>query len=132
MRALTAGAAYFALVFGLGFLLGALRQLLTGAGLSRGMLVAAEIPVMLVFAWWAAGRCAERFGVAISAAARLTMGAVMFALLRLGELATGVALMGQTVQDHAVALATTAGLLETAPQLLTALFPLIRARLTAR
>jgi hypothetical protein len=131
-RALAAGAAFFGLVFGLGFLLGALRHLLMGYGLSRGVLVAAEIPLMLAFAWWAAGWCAERFGTAISASARLVMGGVMLTLLRVGELGVGMAFMGQTAASHVAALLTAPGLLEAAPQVLAALFPLVRANLFGR
>jgi hypothetical protein len=127
-----AGTAYFLLVFGLGFALGTVRHGLMDAGLSRSVLVAAEIPVMLAFAWWAAGWCAARFGVATSMAARLGMGAVMFLLLRLGELGVGVGLMGQTIAGHVAALVAAPGALEAAPQLLTAFFPLLRARLTGR
>ncbi len=61
-RALAAGGIYFALVFALGFLLGGARQALMGLGLERTLLVAAEIPVMLAFAWWAAG-CVRRLAL---------------------------------------------------------------------
>jgi hypothetical protein len=132
MAAVRAGAAWFGLVFALGFLFGALRQWLMGFGLSRGLLVAIEVPLILAFAWWAAGWCARRFMVPIAAGPRLAMGLVMLLLLRLGELAVGVLLMGQTVAGHFIAMASTAGLIEAAPQILTALFPLVRARSTGR
>jgi hypothetical protein len=127
-----AGIAYGVMVFGLGFALGMHRHGLMGIGLGRSLLVALEIPVMLAYAWWAAGWSAGRFAVSAGTAARLAMGAVMFALLRLGELAVGMAFMGQTASSHAAAVMTPAGLLETAPQVLTALFPWLRARLTGR
>jgi hypothetical protein len=126
------GVVFFAFVFGLGFALGTVRQLLMGIGLGRQLLVVAEIPIMLAFAWWAAGWCARRFGVAASTAARLGMGLVMLILLRLGELGVGVYLMDQTVRSHFGALTAAAGAAETLPQILAALFPLIRARLTGR
>lgn len=127
-----AGAVYFLMVFGLGFLLGWLRHLIMGLGVGRELLAGLEIPVMLAYAWWAAGWCAERFGIAISTAARLSMGFVMLVLLRLGELCVGMGLQGQTLAGHLAALGTLPGLVEAAPQVLTALFPLIRARLTGR
>jgi hypothetical protein len=132
MNTYFSGVVYFTLVFGLGFLLGALRQALMGLGLGRDLLVALEIPAMLAFAWWAAGWCAERFGTPISTGARLAMGAVMLALLRLGELGIGVAFMGQTAAAHLGATVTARGLLELAPQVLAAFFPLLQAKLTGR
>jgi hypothetical protein len=60
------------------------------------------------------------------------MGLTMLLLLRLGELWVGVGLMGQTVARHVAELATARGLLEIAPQALTALFPLLRSRMTGR
>jgi hypothetical protein len=132
MTAPRAGAAYFLLVFALGCALSAVRTGLMGLGLPRAPIVWIEIGIILAFAWWAAGWCAERFGVAIGTGTRLVMGVVMLALLRAGELAVGVGLMGQTIQAHAAALLTAGGLAEAAPQLLAALFPLIRAKLTGR
>lgn len=129
---IAAGVAYFVLVFGLGFILGWLRHLLMGLGLGRDMLVFVEIPLMLAYAWWAAGWCAARFGVATGSAPRFAMGMVMLMLLRLAELAVGMTLMGQTFQTHLAALATARGAWEMAPQVMAALFPLIRARLTGR
>ncbi len=122
MNALRAGAAYFLLVFALGFAFGALRQGLMAQGLPRAPLVWAEIPLILAFAWWAAGWCAARFGVAIAAGARLAMGFVMLLLLRLGELAVGVVFMEQTLRSHAAAVMSAAGAAEAVPQLLAALF----------
>lgn len=129
-QALIAGTAYFALLFGLGFLLGTMRQLLMGLGLDRGQLVLAEIPVMLVFAWWAAGWSASRFAVPASTKARMVMGTAMFALLRLGEAAVGFALMDLSLDRQLAALWTWGGALEMVPQAATALFPLLRARFT--
>jgi hypothetical protein len=132
MTALRAGFVYFLLVFGLGLALGTVRTMLVGAGLSRALLVWIEIPIILAFAWWAAGWCAERFGVAIALASRLIMGLSMFSLLQAGELVVGLVLMGQTAQSHLAALTTGSGAAELLPQLLAALFPLISAKLTGR
>jgi hypothetical protein len=129
MQNLLAGVTYFGFVFGLGFVLGTLRQLAMQLGAARDLLVWLEIPVMLGFAWWAAGWCIRRFRVAPSRGARLIVGGVMWFLLRLGELAVGVGLMRQSLQEHFAALGTSRGLLELMPQVLAASFPLLRARL---
>jgi hypothetical protein len=129
--ALVAGILYFVLVFGLGFILGAVRQVLVGLGLARDLLVLAEIPVMLAFAWWAAGWCVRRLSVPAALAARLVMGLTMFALLRLGEAAVGLFLLDLTLSQQAARLWTLRGGLEMVPQILTAFFPALRARFTA-
>jgi hypothetical protein len=126
MQNVLAGAAYFGLVFGLGFMLGTLRQLAMQLGAGRGPLVLLEIPLMLAFAWWAAGWCVRRCQVPHRRGARLLMGGVMWFLLRLGELGVGVGLMGQSLRDHFAAIATGRGLLELAPQVLAAFFPLLQ------
>ncbi len=126
--AFVAGALYFSLVFGLGFLLGTLRQALVALGLGRDLLVLAEIPVMLAFAWWAAGWSARRHAVPAALTARLVMGLTMFALLRLGEAAVGLFLLGLAPAQQAARLWTLRGGLEMVPQILTAFFPALRAR----
>ena len=125
--ALAAGGVSFALVFALGFLLGAARQALMGLGLERTLLVVAEIPVMLAFAWWAAGWCARRLAVPTAPSARLLMGATMLVLLRIGEAAVGLFLMNLTIAEQVAQLWTLRGGLEMVPQILTALFPALRA-----
>ncbi|MGL4242248.1 MAG: hypothetical protein ACRCTI_14155 [Beijerinckiaceae bacterium] len=130
--ALRAGAGYFALVFGLGFLLGSLRHGLMGFGLSRGLLVALEVPVILAFAWWAAGWCAARFAVPTSASARLAMGLAMLVLLQAGEAAVGVLMMGMTWQGYLGRMQSAGGRIELLPQVVAAAFPLLSARLTGR
>jgi hypothetical protein len=123
--AVRAGIAYFATLFALGFLLGSLREMATRAGWPRGPLVLAEIPVMLAFAWVAAGWCCRRFAVPLAVGHRIGMGLVMLVLLRLGELAVGTLLMGHTFRAQLAADISPAGLLESLPQALTAAFPLL-------
>ncbi len=129
--ALGAGGLYFALVFGLGFLLGSARAAAMTFGLERGMLVAIEVPVMLAFAWWAAGWCARILSVPTLLPARLVMGLAMFVLLRIGEALVGLLLMDLTLARQVAQLWTLRGGLEMVPQILTALFPAIRARFSA-
>lgn len=101
-RALSAGAAYFALVFALGFLLGTLRTLFVadapGVGRLTGVLI--ELPVMLVASWFLCRAVIRRLGVPHSFAARAAMGGLAFALLLGAELLVGMLLFGRSAGEH--------------------------------
>jgi hypothetical protein len=128
--ALSAGVGYGLAVFAMGFILGTVRNVLMRlTGLERDLLVLIELPVILAFAWWVAGQLVVGFPVARTITARLIMGAVMLVLLRLGELWVGAALMGQSITSHVAGLFSLRGLVEFAPQALTALFPLLHRML---
>ncbi len=128
IAAVRAGGIYFALLFGLGFILGSLRQALMAAGSGRDALVALEIPAMLAYGWWAAGWCVRRYGLPPALSARLLMGLTMLLLLRLAEAGVGLLLMDMTPTEQAARLWTMRGALEMLPQVLTALFPALRLR----
>jgi hypothetical protein len=128
-RAFQAGFAYFVLLFGLGFLLGILRQILVQHGMGRDLLVLLEIPLLLAYAWWVTGWAARRFGVATSNVARIIMGGAMFALLRLSELLIGMALTGTGIMSQLFPAISLMGATELAAQIACAFFPLLHARL---
>jgi hypothetical protein len=100
--AVLAGAAYFALVFALGFLLGTVRTLFVqdAASASRLTGVLIELPVMLVASWFLCRQAVRRFHVAPAPGPRATMGGVAFALLLLAELGVGALLFGRTPVQH--------------------------------
>ena len=83
-----AGAAYFAVVFAAGFVLGTVRVLLLIPRLGALTSVLLELPLMLAISWMACGWALRRFRVPPRIPPRLTMGATAFALLML---AVGVA-----------------------------------------
>ncbi|MBY0503630.1 MAG: hypothetical protein K2X03_06965 [Bryobacteraceae bacterium] len=88
------GGAYFALVFGAGFLLALIRIPLLVPRFGVRVAELLEMPVMLVVIWWAARWMVRRF--AVPASARLRMGWVALACLITAELAVAVLSSGQS------------------------------------
>jgi hypothetical protein len=128
-RSVQAGIAFYVLLFGLGFLLGTLRQILVQHGLSRDLLVLIEIPLLLAYAWWVTGWAVQRFAVPTDQATRLMMGGVMLTLLRLSEAVIGSALTGAGFFAQLVPIGSLMGFVEFAAQVICALYPILHARL---
>lgn len=125
-----AGAAYFALVFALGFLLGTLRTLLVpdAPGRSRLVGVSIELPIMLVASWFASKYIVRRFAVPPTVGARALMGGIAFVLLLLAELAVGVFLFHRSAAEHFALYADASYALGLAAQIGFALMPLLQMR----
>jgi hypothetical protein len=126
MRAASlAGAVYFAVVFALGFVLGAVRVLLISPRLGELAAVLLETPVMLAASWMASRWAVRRFGVPRSTAPRAAMGAIAFALLMAAELGVSVIVFGRTLAEHAAAYETFPGALGLGAQIVFAAMPLL-------
>ncbi len=123
-----AGAAYFAIVFAAGFVLGTLRTLFLAPRLGELFAVVLELPVMLAVSWVACGWVLVRFTVPSDTGPRLGMGGVAFGLLMLAELALSVGVFGRSVSEYADALATPHGLIGLGGQVIFGLLPWVRAR----
>jgi len=97
---IAAGAVYFAVVFGIGFLLGSVRVLVIvpRAGVRAAEL--AEAPLMLLATVLAARSVVRRFAIAPMIVTRLVMGVVALALLLLAELGMVVIVRHQTLSDY--------------------------------
>ena len=121
-----AGAAYFAVVFAAGFVLGTVRVLLLIPRLGALTSVLLELPLMLAISWMACGWALRRFQVPPRIPPRLTMGAIAFALLMLAEVVLSLAAFGSSMSDYLQDLTTAHGLVGLAGQLLFALMPLVR------
>lgn len=131
MHILRAGFAYWALIFGLGFVLGTVRVLWLAPLVGETAAGLVEMPFMLGASWWVAGwlvaRCAitrERDGLA--------MGALAFALLMVAELALGVTLFELDARAWASELFRMPGVLGLAGQVVFALMPWLVLRFTRR
>lgn len=123
-----AGAAYWAIVFALGFLLGTVRVLWLEPAIGTLPAVLAEMPVMLVASWLSARWLLERFAI-VRARAALAMGVLAFAMLMGSEVLFAIVLPGNSPQQWMAGMATTAGLMGLCGQVLFGLLPwLIRSR----
>lgn len=113
---------YFALIFALGFALGTVRTLWLAPRWGEEAAVLAELPVMLAASWWAARRITARAALPGRGAA-LAMGGLALALLLGAELALAMLLAGETPGQWLARLATPAGGLGLAGQVLFGLLP---------
>lgn len=127
MRVVTAAAAYWAIVFALGFVLGTVRVtwVIPLVGLIPATLL--ELPLILAASWFAAGWSVRRFGIARGGEA-LAVGVLAFAIMMAAECALAVALMGQTPEQWLGGLRQPHALLGLAGQIAFALMPWWRTR----
>ena len=116
--AIKAGALYYLLIFGLGFILGVFRNLILIPHTGELIAVLLELPFMLTASFLLSGYLLRRFQLH-SKKASWIMGGTGFALLMLSEILLGVA-FGQTFQ------ATLAGFLGLLGQCFFGILPRIR------
>lgn len=128
-RVLKAAVVYFAVVFGIAFLLGVVRVLVVAPRVGPLAAVMIETPLVLIVSWIAARECVARFRIPPTARDRLTLGLVAFALLMAVELALSVLAFGLTPAEHFAAWATPAGALGLSAQMVFALIPWVQTRL---
>ncbi len=122
MRIASAGLAYWAVVFALGFLLGTIRVLWLAPLVGLIPATALELPVMLGASWLASGWLLRRFAISNRGAA-LAMGLLAFALLMLAECTLAVTLTGQSPAQWLAGLRQPHALLGLAGQIVFALMP---------
>ena len=106
-------------------MLGTLRVTLLVPILGELAAVLLELPVMLAVSYLACRWLVRRFQVPARAAERLTMGAIAFACLMLGEAALAVAVFGQSLPAFLATFSQTPARLGLAGQLVFAVMPLI-------
>lgn len=123
MRSFAAGLGYFAIVFGVGFVLGAIRVLVVIPRIGELAAVSVEVPVMIIVSWLAARWCIARFGVGPGAADRIAMGTIAFALVMLAELALATLLFGQSAAQHFAGYVRLAGTIGLGGQVVFGLIP---------
>jgi hypothetical protein len=98
--AVRAAFAYFALVFGAGFVLGALRVTLVVPHLGVRYAELLEMPVMLMVIIEAARRVTRRFALPARSRSRWAVGLMALAMLMAAELMLSVALTGRSVGEY--------------------------------
>ena len=94
---LTAASAYFGIVFGAGFLLGAIRVPLLVPRIGERYAELAEMPLMFIAIFLAAGYVLSRFWRIRTPGSSLLVGFIALAMLVLAELLLAVAIAGRSV-----------------------------------
>ena len=127
-----AGLAYFALVMGVGFLLGMVRVPFLVPRLGERMAELIEMPVMFVVIGLSARFVVTRFALPPTASVRLQVGFVALALAVCAELLLAVALQGQSVRAYIASRDPVPGSVYLVMLGLFAFMPLILARMQRR
>lgn len=118
-----AAVVYFALVFGAGFILGALRMLLVAPKVGAVTATLIELPALLALSWWVARALMKRLRPPGRSSDAVIVGWVAFGLLISAELALGVWGFGRTLPEQMRAWTSPEGLLGLVGQLGFALLP---------
>ena len=123
-RALIAASAYFLALFALGFVLGTIRVIFVVPHIGELAATIAEVPVMLVAAYFACRWVILRWQVSPAIAIRLAMVPWFLALLFAFEALLGAVLFVRSVAEQWTALGSPAGLVGISAQIVAALLPL--------
>lgn len=123
-RVARAGLAYFAVVFGAGFVLGPVRILFLVPRIGARAAELLELPVMVGISWLAARWVTRRLAVPASPRARLAMGGLAGVLLLAAEFALVLPLRGMTIAEYFATRDPVAGAAYYAAVLLMVLMPL--------
>lgn len=127
-QGLTAGLAYFALVFAAGFALGTIRVLALVPALGTRTAELVEMPVMLAVVWFSARFLVRRLAVPPDTTSRLAMGFVALALMLVFEFMVVLPLRGMTLRQYREDFDPVAGSAYYVAQLAMALLPWWLAR----
>ncbi|TXL68917.1 hypothetical protein [Zeimonas arvi] len=122
-QSIKAGLAYFALVFGAGFALGALRVSLLVPRLGERIAELSEMPLMLAVVVMAARFVVRRFAVPLALPARLGTGLLALALLLVAEVLLAVALQERSLAEYVASRDPVSGSVYLAMLVLFALMP---------
>jgi hypothetical protein len=128
IRALVAGASYFAIVFACGFALGSIRVLVVAPRIGELAAVLTELPIMVAASWFVCVRVVRRVQLSGSLGPRLVMGVLAFALLMAAEAILSIYGFGRSLSDFMAGLASRPGLIGLAGQVAFGVFPAIVSR----
>jgi hypothetical protein len=120
---------YFGLVFGVGFLLGSVRVPLVVPRLGERLAELAEMPLMLLAIFVAAGYVVRRYGSAVSSRGWVLVGALALALLICAELLLAVVLAGRGVAEYIAGRDPVSGSVYVGMLLVFAAMPWLRRKL---
>lgn len=129
-NALKAGTLYFAIIFAVGFLLGAIRIFILSPYFGETLAVVIELPFILALSWSVCSHLIIRFQVSSAWMSRIIMGSLAFGLLMTAEMALSIIGFDRAIVEHFQTYRTLQGMLGLFGQLLFALFPVIQRRLS--
>jgi hypothetical protein len=115
--------AYFAMVFGAGFLLGTLRVLWLAPQLGSRVAELSELPIMLIVTYFAARWMIKHFAVPPAAASRLIVGISALICLLIVEFTVVLWLQGMSIAEYFANRDPISGAFYTASLILFALMP---------
>ena len=122
-RAFMASTAFFLALFALGFVLGTIRVLLVAPQVGPFAATLAEVPVMLIAAFFGCRGAVRYWQVPPNYAARWFMVVWFLLLLIAFETLLGATLFERTMADQWAALATPTGVIGVSAQIIAALLP---------
>jgi hypothetical protein len=128
MRIAKASIAYFALVFGAGFILGSIRVPFLVPRLGERIAELIETPFMFVVVLFSARFIVRRFALPTATSVRLGAGLIALSLLLAAELLLAVALQSQSLGEYIASRDPVSGSVYLAMLVLFAVMPLILAR----
>jgi hypothetical protein len=128
IRTIKAGLAYFALVFGAGFVLGSIRVPFLVPRLGERVAELAEMPFMFVAILVSARYVTRRFSLPDSVVARLGAGLLALGLLVAAEVLLAVALQDRALAEYVASRDPVSGIVYLAMLALFAVMPLVLAR----
>jgi hypothetical protein len=129
MLALKSGALYFAFVFAVGFVLGAVRTIwiVPRIGARRAELM--EMPIMLVVTIVAAGWTVRRLALPDELSVRLEMGSIAFAFMLVAEFGFVLWTRGLSIRNYLVTRDPVSGTVYYAMLVVFAIMPMLVTRI---
>jgi hypothetical protein len=128
MKVVKAAAAYFALAFGAGFMMGMIRVPFLVPRFGERIAELCEMPIMFVVIIFSARFIVKRFALAPAVSIRLATGFLALGLLLTAELLLGVALQGRSLGQYIASRDPVSGGVYLGMLALFAMMPLIVAR----
>lgn len=126
MKALSAGAVYFAAVFAVGFVLGVVRVIGLEPLVGELVAVMMELPIILAASWLLCSYIIRKLNVSRTVGLRMLMGLIAFALLMTAELLLARYGFNRTPSELIREWTSIAGATGLAGQIAFALFPVMQ------
>jgi len=127
-RVAMAGVAYFAMVFGAGFILGSIRVPFLVPRLGERTSELIEMPFMLIVVVYSARFVVRRFALTPATSVRLGVGLIALGLLLAAELLLAVVLQNRSLAEYIASRDRASGSVYLAMLLLFSVMPLVLAR----